>query len=99
MITTGTHHLTQRPQTIAECDQDGCVESLYMPEEMGVVHAGDTLARLGWDIGAYLRGARPALCPEHGEQTEACAHGIVIRLGDARVCQRCGKRREERTAA
>lgn len=95
MIHNGTHHVTNRPRVIAECDHDGCLESLYMAEEMGTYTAGETMRRLGWDVGNHRPGqdgAIHALCPEHARSTAQCVHSVTIRLDDGvRVCQFCGR--------
>lgn len=69
MIDSSPHPITGRQRTAAACDIPDCIESMYLPGEVGVQHAVTLMQDLGWTIAgrAHPAGyAYAALCPTHG---------------------------------
>jgi hypothetical protein len=93
MIHTAPHRVTKRMRTVVECDTEGCPESHYLADDIGVGYGATLMRSVGWHAQQKVPGSVYefiAHCPAH-IQPILCRHGGDTDWdGRQIVCASCG---------
>jgi hypothetical protein len=93
MIHKAPHRVTKRMRTVVECDTEGCPESHYLADDIGVGHGATLMRSVGWQVRQTesVPYRFSAHCPAHTDQ-RVCPHDerAVYLAGKFRCALCCG---------